>query len=81
MPFGAAAAGHQLANARVLAKAKAAVAIGEAALSAENLAGTLVELFETRDRLVAMGLKAKSLARPDAAKELARLVLEAERTR
>lgn len=81
VPFGAAAGGHQVANARALAKAKAAVAIAEAALSAENLAGTLVELFETRDRLVAMGLKAKSLAKPDAAKELARLVLEAERAR
>ena len=81
VPFGAAAAGHQLANARVLAKAKAAVAIGEAALSAENLAGTLVELFGNRERLVAMGLKAKSLGKPDAAKELAKLVFEAERAK
>ena len=81
VPFGAAAAGHQLANARVLAKAKAAVAIGESALTAENLAGTLAELFENRERLVAMGLKAKSLAKPDASKELARLVFEAERAK
>ena len=81
VPFGAAAGGHQLANARVLAKGKAAVAVGEAELSAENLAGHVSELFENRERLVAMGLKAKSLARPDAAKELARLVFEAERAK
>jgi UDP-N-acetylglucosamine--N-acetylmuramyl-(pentapeptide) pyrophosphoryl-undecaprenol N-acetylglucosamine transferase len=81
VPFGAAAGGHQLANARALAKAKAAVAMSEAGLAAENLAGTLTELFEKRERLVAMGLKAKSLAKPDAAKELAKLVFEAERAK
>ena len=37
-------------------------------LTPENLAGTVVSLFETRDRLVAMSQKARSLARPDAAR-------------
>ncbi len=81
VPFGAAAAGHQLANARALAKLGAAVVITEAGLSPENLAGTVAELFEKRERLVAMGQKAKTVAKPDAAKELAKLVFEAERAK
>jgi UDP-N-acetylglucosamine--N-acetylmuramyl-(pentapeptide) pyrophosphoryl-undecaprenol N-acetylglucosamine transferase len=81
VPFGAAAAGHQLENARALAKAGAAVVIAEKDFTAESLAGTVVELFKDRARLAAMGQKAKALARPDAARDLARLLFEAESTR
>jgi UDP-N-acetylglucosamine--N-acetylmuramyl-(pentapeptide) pyrophosphoryl-undecaprenol N-acetylglucosamine transferase len=81
VPFGAAAAGHQLENARALARAGAAVVIPEKDFTAESLAGTVVELLEDRARLVAMGQKAKALARPNAAHDLARLLFEAEATR
>jgi len=81
VPFAAAAAGHQLFNARAMNKAGAAVIVLEKDLTAENLAGTVVSLFEARDRLVAMSQKARSLARPDAAKDLARLLFEAETAR
>ncbi|HWZ85165.1 MAG TPA: undecaprenyldiphospho-muramoylpentapeptide beta-N-acetylglucosaminyltransferase [Thermoanaerobaculia bacterium] len=81
VPFGASAAGHQLENARALAKAGAVVVIAEKDLTAESLAGTVVELFRDRARLTAMGQKAKALARPDAARDLARLLFEAEVSR
>jgi UDP-N-acetylglucosamine--N-acetylmuramyl-(pentapeptide) pyrophosphoryl-undecaprenol N-acetylglucosamine transferase len=78
VPFGAAAAGHQLANARVLNRAGAAIILEEKDLSAESLAGTVADLFNKRERLVAMSQKARLLAKPDAAKNLAKLVFEAE---
>ena len=81
VPFGAAAAGHQLENARALSKAGAAVVIDEKDLDAESLAGTVVELLRDRARLTAMGQKARSLARPNAAADLAKLLFEAEAAR
>jgi UDP-N-acetylglucosamine:LPS N-acetylglucosamine transferase len=50
-------------------------------LSGENIAGTLTELFDNRPRLVEMGAKARALAKPGAARELAKLVLEVETIR
>ena len=81
VPFGAAAAGHQFENARALAKAGAAVVIDEKDFAAESLAGTVVELLKDRARLTAMGQKARSLARPNAAADLAKLLFEAEAAR
>ncbi len=81
VPFDAAAGGHQLENARALEKAGAAVVITEKDLSAESLAGTIVALVGDRARLAAMGQKARTLAKPDASRDLARLVFEAERSR
>ena len=81
VPFGAATSGHQMENARAMSRAGAAVVIAEKDFSAENLAGTLMGLFEDRARLTAMGQKARALARPNAAKDLAKLVLDVERTR
>jgi UDP-N-acetylglucosamine--N-acetylmuramyl-(pentapeptide) pyrophosphoryl-undecaprenol N-acetylglucosamine transferase len=81
VPFDAAAGGHQLENARALEKAGAAVVITEKDLSAESLAGTIVALVGDRARLAAMGQKARALAKPDAARDLARLLFEAEATR
>ena len=81
VPLGAAAAGHQLENARALSKAGAAVVIDEKDLDAESLAGTVVELLRDRARLTAMGQKARSLARPNAAADLAKLLFEAEAAR
>ncbi len=81
VPFGAAAGGHQAANARALAKAKAAIVIAEKGFTAENLAGTVVELLKNRAQLASGGQKARSLARPDAARDLAKLLFEAEAAR
>jgi UDP-N-acetylglucosamine--N-acetylmuramyl-(pentapeptide) pyrophosphoryl-undecaprenol N-acetylglucosamine transferase len=81
VPFDAAAGGHQLENARALERARAAVVITEKDLTAESLAGTVVALLGERERLVAMAQKIRSLAKPDAARDLARLLFEAEETR
>ena len=81
VPFGAAAAGHQLENARALYKAGASIVIDEKNLEAESLAGTIVELMKNRARLTAMAQKARSLARPNAAADLAKLLFEAEAAR
>jgi UDP-N-acetylglucosamine--N-acetylmuramyl-(pentapeptide) pyrophosphoryl-undecaprenol N-acetylglucosamine transferase len=50
-------------------------------LSAENLAGAIAQLIKDREKLVAMGQKARTLAKAGAAKELAKLVFEAEAAR
>jgi len=81
VPFGAAAAGHQAENARALAKAKAAIVIVEKGFTAENLAGTVVELLKDRMRLSTGGQKARALSRPDAARDIVKLLFEAEATR
>lgn len=81
VPFGAATHGHQAGNADVFARARAAIAIAETSLSAEELARALRALFERRDELARMGEKARAFARPDAARLLADLLFEAEGTK
>ena len=81
VPFAAAAAGHQLENAKALYKAGASIVIDEKDFEAESLAGTIAELIKDRARLTAMAQKAKSLARPNAAADLVKLLFEAEATR
>jgi UDP-N-acetylglucosamine--N-acetylmuramyl-(pentapeptide) pyrophosphoryl-undecaprenol N-acetylglucosamine transferase len=81
VPFGAATHGHQSGNAEVFARAGAAIAIGEADLSAPELARAIRGLFERRDELARMGEKARTFARPDASRLLADLLFEAEETR
>lgn len=81
VPFDAATSGHQMANARAMARAGAAVVIDEKAFTAENLAGTVSELMQDRARLTDMGEKARAMAKPNAAKDLARLVFDAEGVR
>ncbi len=81
VPFEAAAASHQLENALAFMRAGAAIVLREKDLSAESLAGTVVELLKDRARLAAMAARAKSLAKPDAAKDLAKLLFDAESAR
>ncbi len=81
VPFAAAAGNHQLQNARALYRAGAAAVMEEKDLTAENLAGGISAQLKDREKLVKMGLQARTLARPDAAKELARLVFELEAKR
>ena len=72
---------HQIFNARALYQRGAAALMEEHTLTAENLAGAITEKLNDREKLVAMGQKAKALARPDAVKELAKLVFSIEHTR
>ena len=78
VPFAAAAGGHQAENARALYRAGAAAIIEEKDLTAENVAGAVSAQLSERAKLVTMGQKARGLAKPDAVKELARLLFEVE---
>jgi UDP-N-acetylglucosamine--N-acetylmuramyl-(pentapeptide) pyrophosphoryl-undecaprenol N-acetylglucosamine transferase len=63
--------GHQVDNARLLAEAGAAGMIPSNELTADRLAERLEELLADAGRLAAMGLAARSLARPRAVAEIA----------
>ena len=77
VPYPHAAGDHQSANARWMADAGAAVVIPDAELSAARLGSEVAALLADRGRLEAMSAAARSLARPDAAAEVARELLEA----
>jgi UDP-N-acetylglucosamine--N-acetylmuramyl-(pentapeptide) pyrophosphoryl-undecaprenol N-acetylglucosamine transferase len=74
IPFAAAAADHQSANARALAEAGAAVVLPEARLTPGTLAAEVEALLTAPDRALQMSLAALRAARPDAADRLAALV-------
>jgi UDP-N-acetylglucosamine--N-acetylmuramyl-(pentapeptide) pyrophosphoryl-undecaprenol N-acetylglucosamine transferase len=76
IPFGVAASGHQLANARSVVDAGAAVLVRESELDGDRLSAVVVGLLEDRDRLARMRTAAARAGRPDAATRVARLVLE-----
>ena len=78
VPFGLATHGHQAENARAFERAGAAVAIEESALSGETLAAAVRGLFGDRTRLSEMGERARTFARPDAARKIVDLLFEAE---
>jgi UDP-N-acetylglucosamine--N-acetylmuramyl-(pentapeptide) pyrophosphoryl-undecaprenol N-acetylglucosamine transferase len=77
VPYPHAAADHQTTNARWMAAAGAAVVIADAELSGARLHTEITELLADRERLAAMATAAGSLARPDAAREVARELLDA----
>lgn len=74
VPFAAAAADHQTANARGLAKADAAILIPEKKLDAATLSQQIALVLENPDAAARMARAALSLGRPDAAERLADLV-------
>lgn len=80
VPFGSATHGHQRENARALVDAGAARLIEEPDLTGERLTRAVADLLGDRAALVRMGLAARSLSRPDAARKLAEMVFEAEST-
>ncbi|OFV79927.1 MAG: undecaprenyldiphospho-muramoylpentapeptide beta-N-acetylglucosaminyltransferase [Acidobacteria bacterium RBG_13_68_16] len=80
VPFAAAAGGHQLANARAYAATDAAEVLEEREATPGRTAALLAQLLASPARLVDRGRAAARLARPDAAREVARLVLEAARS-
>jgi len=76
VPFPAATDDHQTRNAAFLVREGAAIMIQERELSAEGLAATLTNLCGGRGRLIAMAERARSLAKPHAARDLADACVE-----
>jgi UDP-N-acetylglucosamine--N-acetylmuramyl-(pentapeptide) pyrophosphoryl-undecaprenol N-acetylglucosamine transferase len=77
VPLGWATDGHQAANARVAAAAGGAVIIEDDDLGGPTLAATVAPLLADAQQLVTMGDAMHELAHPDAAAELAAVVLAA----
>ena len=71
VPFPAAVDDHQTRNAQYLVKEGAAVLVPERELTAERLAGELQTLCAGRGKLLAMAERARLLAKPRAAQDLA----------
>jgi len=76
IPFPYAVDDHQTANARFLAARDAAVLVPEAGLTADALGATIADCLDDRARLVAMARRARALARPQAAHDVAACCLE-----
>jgi UDP-N-acetylglucosamine--N-acetylmuramyl-(pentapeptide) pyrophosphoryl-undecaprenol N-acetylglucosamine transferase len=81
VPYPHAAADHQTANARWMVDAGAAVVVPDGELSAERLRDEVGALLGDSDRLAAMAAASRGLARPDAARDIAREVLAAAESR
>jgi len=79
IPFPQAADDHQRRNAEVLAQAGAARLLIEAGLTPEVLHTTLVDLLAQPAQLTAMSEKARFLAHPDAAEQIARMTADLAR--
>jgi UDP-N-acetylglucosamine--N-acetylmuramyl-(pentapeptide) pyrophosphoryl-undecaprenol N-acetylglucosamine transferase len=77
VPYPHATDDHQTSNARYLADAGAALLMPQKHLSSDWLADTLARCIGQRDTLLAMAHHARELARPDAARRVALLCLEA----
>jgi UDP-N-acetylglucosamine--N-acetylmuramyl-(pentapeptide) pyrophosphoryl-undecaprenol N-acetylglucosamine transferase len=80
VPFPAAVDDHQTHNAEYLVREGAAILIPERELTAERLAAELQRLCAGRGKLLAMAERARLLARPRAAKELAESCLKQMRS-
>ncbi|CAM2996493.1 UDP-N-acetylglucosamine-N-acetylmuramylpentapeptide N-acetylglucosamine transferase [Paracoccus aminovorans] len=79
IPYAAATADHQTANARALAESGAAVLLPESVLDAESLARDIRDILSDSARATRMAAAALELARPDAAQRLADLVTDLSR--
>ncbi len=77
IPYPHASGNHQDANARWMAQNGAATVLQDADLTAENLRAQVDALVDDEPRRRAMTTAAAKLARPDAARAIAREVLEA----
>ena len=74
IPFAAATADHQTANAQGLVKAGAARLLTEQDATADNLAAEIKTILEDPDAALQMTLAALSLGKPEAAETLAAMV-------
>lgn len=79
VPFAAATNNHQELNARVVERAGGAVVITEKELSPERLAGAISEILGDPQRAARMGAAAKTLALPDATKNIVDLIERIQR--
>jgi UDP-N-acetylglucosamine--N-acetylmuramyl-(pentapeptide) pyrophosphoryl-undecaprenol N-acetylglucosamine transferase len=79
VPYPYAAAGHQESNAAWMVEAGAATVIRDDELDAGRLAAELGGLLHDELRLAAMAAASAALAKPDAARRIADVVLEAAR--
>jgi len=79
VPFPHAAGDHQSSNARWMAEAGAAVVIADGELTGARLGGEVAGLLADQRRLATMAAAARTLARPQAAAEVASEVLGAAR--
>jgi UDP-N-acetylglucosamine--N-acetylmuramyl-(pentapeptide) pyrophosphoryl-undecaprenol N-acetylglucosamine transferase len=77
VPYPHATDDHQTGNARYLADAGAALLVPQERLNSDWLADTLARFSGQRDTLLAMARRAREQARPDAARRVALLCLEA----
>jgi UDP-N-acetylglucosamine--N-acetylmuramyl-(pentapeptide) pyrophosphoryl-undecaprenol N-acetylglucosamine transferase len=77
IPYPYATGDHQMTNARWMADGADAVVIPDGELSPERLSADIAELLSDEDRLRAMSIAARRLAKPDAAERIAREVLGA----
>ena len=77
VPYPHATADHQTANARWMAEGGAAVVIRDDELTPERLRGEVDAVLLDPGRLAGMAAAAERLARPDAARDVARAVLDA----
>jgi UDP-N-acetylglucosamine--N-acetylmuramyl-(pentapeptide) pyrophosphoryl-undecaprenol N-acetylglucosamine transferase len=77
VPYPHAAADHQSTNAAWMERAGAAVVIPDSALTPPRLGGEVAALLADQARLAAMGAAARSLARPQAAADIAQELLRA----
>lgn len=74
VPYPHAAGDHQTYNARAFSEIDAALLCPDQQLQPEWLARTLRELAGDPDRLIRMGTAAATLARPDAARDICRMI-------
>jgi UDP-N-acetylglucosamine--N-acetylmuramyl-(pentapeptide) pyrophosphoryl-undecaprenol N-acetylglucosamine transferase len=79
IPFGAATDSHQLRNAQEMVGAGAARLIPEPELTGERLAREILALTGDPRKLVELGLHARRMARPNAARDIADLIDEVAR--
>ena len=79
IPYPYATADHQTANARFMERAGAAIVIPDAELTPARLAQEVGRLLADHGRLAAMARASAALAKPDAARDIAREVLAAVR--
>ena len=76
VPFPQATDDHQRINAEVMESGGAARMLIQAEMSQEKLLTTLIELLRDGAGLERMGIRAKALAKPDAAADIAAMVVE-----
>ncbi|MBL1141622.1 MAG: undecaprenyldiphospho-muramoylpentapeptide beta-N-acetylglucosaminyltransferase [Proteobacteria bacterium] len=77
IPFPYAVDDHQTENAKYLASVDAAILIQEAQLNIEKLKEVLLKLYQAPEQLIQMAVKARSLAKPTATEDVAKICLEA----